>query len=108
MQFIQKCQGKMATKEHSKYKTLLNIQTSANANLCPPNSIDGPCSPELLLGLDILHASLLGPKEHLHAVAGGMLHLKLWILQKQMDGRAPGRLVVVETDEWSESKMSSC
>jgi hypothetical protein len=44
----------MATKEQSKYKTLLNMQTSANADLCPPDSVDGPHSPELLLGLDIL------------------------------------------------------
>jgi hypothetical protein len=75
--FIQKCQGNMATKEQSKYKTLLTMQTNANVNLCPPGSVVGPPSPELQLGLEFLLDPLLEPEAHLDTVVDGVPHLRL-------------------------------
>jgi len=79
MLFIQKCQRNIPTKEQSKYKNFLIMQTSANVDFCPSGSIARPQSLVLLLGLDFLLEPLLGPAVHSDAVVGGVLHLRFWI-----------------------------
>jgi hypothetical protein len=81
MLFIQKFQRNISTKEQRKYKNLLIMQTSENADLCPSSSIARPQTPVLLLGMDFLLQPLLVPEVHLDAVVGGVFHLRLWIQQ---------------------------
>jgi hypothetical protein len=70
----------MATKEQSKYKTFLTMQTNANVSLCPPGSVVEPPSPGLHLDLDFLLVPLLELEAQLDTDMDGMPHLRLWIL----------------------------
>jgi hypothetical protein len=70
----------MATKEHSRYKTLLTMQTSSDVSLCPPGSDVEPPFPGLHLGLELMLVPLLGLEAQLGTGVGIMPHLRLWTL----------------------------